>query len=477
MKSVIFSILPTSTLLRKSSTHRPIHPIMPETTTDVPVWLENSHNFQHLTTVLSTLAKRERNRKAARSASKHQSHPSKLHRARHVAPSVQTNPEHVAYYSVAAGSEPDNLPFNRYSDILPYDRTRIVVCPRDSEGSLCGTSSQEGWYLNANWVRELAGGKWWIAMQAPLPQTAHTFLSSLLEGVSPPPASDPSPSFSAASPSSKPATNLRHERRIRTVVQLTKDLESGVRKAHAYFPPTVGQSWVAEPGPTGGAPIQVTLVRAQTIDAAHCMHSVVRLQPLSLTPSATSPRIRVPVGEPVLFQHLLYASWPDHGVPAGEDRAALLHFAKLVDAVNRDLTALGADTTIAPSPDPADLDPDPPIVAGCSAGVGRTGTFIALCSLLRYHGFLAPPGTEREGLEMQAQAHIPTPGPLPESPLGPLPEGLQADMIAKEIDALREQRPYMVERDDQVLMLYESLISAFASASDANSNANAKDSA
>nr|QDK64585.1 putative Ptp2 [Ganoderma lucidum] len=439
---------------------------MPETRESVPSWLESSHNFQHLTTVLSTLAKRERNRKAARSASKHHSHPSKLHRARHIASSVQTNPEHVAYYSVAAGSDTDNLPFNRYSDIFPYDRTRVVVCSGDHEDNPCGSACQEGRYLNGNWVRELAGGKWWIAMQAPLPQTAHTFLSSLLEGVSPPPASDSSPS-SAASP--QPASNLRRERRIRTVVQLTKDLESGMRKAHAYFPPIVGQSWVVEPGPAGGAPIEVTLVRSQTIDAAHCVHSIVRLQPLSSPAAPSSPRIRAPVGKPVLFQHLLYVSWPDHGVPAGEDRMALLHFAKLVDAANRDRTALDADASIAPS-DPTSLNPDPPIVAGCSAGVGRTGTFIALCSLLRHYGFLAPPGSGSgtEELGTQAQAHVPTPGPLPESPLGPLPEELQGDMIAKEIDALREQRPYMVERDDQVLMVYESLIAAFASASDAN---------
>ena len=427
----------------------------------VPAWLESSHNFQHLTTVLQTLAKRERNRKAARTASRHRSHPSNVHRPAHVVSQVQTNPEHIAYYSVAAGSNPDNTPFNRYSDILPYDRTRVVVCTGEHEDNACGSTCQEGRYLNADWVRELAGGKWWIAMQAPLPQTAHTFLSSLLEGVSPPP--DPSTSPSTSSSSAGPPTeNLRHERRIRTVVQLTKDLESGMRKAHAYFPPIVGQSWVVEPGPTGGVPIEVTLVRTHTTDAAHCVHSVIRLQ--ALTPSAP----RVATGEPVVFQHLLFAAWPDHGVPAGEDRAALLHFAKLVDGANRD-RSLGADTSIAPpvnndsSPAARDLDPDPPIVAGCSAGVGRTGTFIALCSLLRHHGFLPPPSNTT--VEGQAQMVIPA---LPESPLGPLPDELQGDMIAREIDALREQRPYMVERDDQALMLYEALVAAFASASDAN---------
>ncbi len=438
---------------------------MPETTAGVPAWLQSSHNeFEHLTKVLHTLAKRERSRKAARSASKHQSHPSKLHRAAHVASTVQANPEHVAYYSVAAGSDPNNTLFNRYADIFPYDRTRVVVCTGEHKDTTCGSTCQQGRYLNADWVRELAGGKWWIAMQAPLPQTAHTFLSSLLEGVSPPPG--PSPSSSAASP--QPEANLRRECRIRTVVQLTKDLESGMRKAHAYFPPIAGQSWVVEPGRAGGAPIEVTLVRAHTTDAARCVHSVVRLHLLSS--SSASPRTRTRVGEPVLFQHLLFAAWPDHGVPAGEDRTALLHFAKLVDRANRDLSLYAdADTDTSIAPPPAgrdrdrDLDPDPPIIAGCSAGVGRTGTFIALCSLLRHHGFLSPPGTRTEGLGAQVQ--IP---PLPESPLGPLPEELQEDMIAMEIDALREQRPYMVERDDQVVMLYQALVVAFASASDAN---------
>ena len=53
--------------------------------------------------------------------------------------------------------------------------------------------------------------------------------------------------------------------------------------------------------------------------------------------------------------------------------------------------------------------------------------------------------------------------PLPLSPLGPLPEELQGDMVAQEIDSLREQRPGMVQRDDQVVMIYETLIAAFIS--------------
>ena len=407
---------------------------MSATIPGLPGWLERAHNLEHLTSVLRTLAKRERTRKSARSASQHQSHPSKRHRIAHLASTVQANAEHVAHYSIAVGSDPGHAPFNRYADIFPYDRTRVVVCPGDNSHA-CGSGCEAGRYLNADWVRELYGGKWWVATQAPLPQTAHTFLSMLVEGVSPP----PSPSNDAASAPTQ-NQNLRSERRIRTVVQLTQNLEGGMRKAHVYFPPIEGQSWIIEPEPGRTAdPIEVTLVRAQTVDDAHCVRSVVRLQLLSPA--------HAPVGAPVVFQHLLYASWPDHGVPAREDRECLLRFARLVDEANRDLSLY---TGI------ADLDPNPPIVANCSAGVGRTGAFIALCSLLRHYGFLSPPGTEG------SQAKIP---PLPASPLGPLPDELKDDLIAQELDSLREQRPGMVEREDQVVMIYETLIAAFASAS------------
>ncbi|XP_051886667.1 phosphatidylinositol phosphatase PTPRQ [Pristis pectinata] len=67
-------------------------------------------------------------------------------------------------------------------------------------------------------------------------------------------------------------------------------------------------------------------------------------------------------GDFMMVTHFNFTSWPEHGVP--ETSAALIHFVKLIRA-NR-----ANDNT--------------PIVVHCSAGVGRTGVFIALDHLIQH---------------------------------------------------------------------------------------------
>ncbi|OCH86652.1 phosphatases II [Obba rivulosa] len=380
----------------------------------VPGWLHMSHSPTHLATAIRTLHQRERTRASARSASRHQSHPSRAHRITHLPSSLTNKSDHVKYYSVSVGSDPDNQPCNRYSDIEPYDRTRVVVAEGDLEKG--DSATQRGRYLNASWVRERAGGKWWIATQAPLPNTSHAYLCLILYPIQCP-------------------TSTMPGSRVRTVVQLTRNFEAGMRKAHVYFPPLPGQSWLVEPEPAcrdSTPAIEVTLLSTRAFDDAHCEQSTVSLQ-------AIDPATQERIGEPVIFQHMLFSAWPDFGVPRPEDRASLLRFVKLVDDTNRDVSSL---------PQPETLDPSPPIMVNCSAGVGRTGAFIALSSLLRAHGFLAPDPGEVV--------------PLPSSPLGPLPDEIADDLVAQEIDSLREQRPAMVQKEGQILLVYELLSTAFA---------------
>jgi protein-tyrosine phosphatase len=154
-------------------------------------------------------------------------------------------------------------------------------------------------------------------------------------------------------------------------------------------------------------------------------------------------------GEGVIFRHFLYLSWPDHGVPEPEDQDSLLEFINLVDHTNRDKSYCSIHSPASPDHSCAELDPDPPIMVGCSAGVGRTGSFIALSSLLRNYGFL-PPAAQPTAA---ATVH--------QSPLGPLPNDLKDDLVLQEVDWLREQRPGMVQKTEQTLLIYEALSNAF----------------
>lgn len=360
----------------------------------VPTWLQRAHHHEHITLALRTLDERERARMQARNGQQRN-----IVRRLPLL-SSSTKPHLTEHYSTASSHHHDNKPFNRYVDVTAYERTRVIV---------------NGRYLNGNWVRENAGGRWAIATQAPLPNTTHEFLSILADAVVAP----PDPTYS------KPV-------RVQTVVQLTQNFERGMQKAHIYFPPNPGESYVIHSHIDHSLPpLKVTLLKSETIDSAQCLLSTVSVGPAS----SDTPR------EPVIFHHCLYLAWPDHGVPELEDRAALLNFIRLVDQKNKQ---------------PDEHEPEPPIMVNCSAGIGRTGSFIAITSLLRSHGLLPP------AFSTSAGTFTPPP-PLPPSPLGPLPDSLQWDLVAQEIDHLREQRPGMVQRPEQALLVYELLIAAFMS--------------
>lgn len=371
--------------------------------TPVPLWLQKAYNQDHISDVWRLLTDRERSRRSRPlSASRHDHLP----RRSDIALTGAHLPNATDYYSAALGSSPENNFCNRYTDIIPYDRTRV-----DAGGR----------YFNANWVRELAGGRWAIATQAPLPNTAHEFLS-FMAGIHPP-----------FGPPEEPALRFA---RIRTVVQLTRNIESGSQKAHPYFPHKPGDSWVISPpqSVSGLPPLRVTLVKSEAIESAQCVGSTVSVVPVV---AGVSP-------PPLIFHHLSYAAWPDHGIPEPEHRAGLLNFIQLVDQKNKDPRGLEATA-----------DAEPPIMVHCSAGIGRTGSFIALSSLLRSNGLLLPPASQ------PVERIPPRPPPLLQSQLGPLPERIGWDEIAQELDSLREQRPGMVQRPEQALLVYEGLVTAF----------------
>ncbi|KAF9872806.1 protein-tyrosine phosphatase [Colletotrichum karsti] len=125
-------------------------------------------------------------------------------------------------------------------------------------------------------------------------------------------------------------------------------------------------------------------------------------------------KLRLRVGDELedrVVWHMLYTKWPDFGVPAVDDLASFFTLMRL----SREYNA-GAGEDAAPR------------IIHCSAGVGRTGTFITLEHLMRE-------------LETGALEH----------------GGEQEDPIYATVDCLREQRRSMVQAEAQYLFLYQVL--------------------
>jgi protein-tyrosine phosphatase len=146
--------------------------------------------------------------------------------------------------------------------------------------------------------------------------------------------------------------------------------------------------------------------------------------------------------EAMTVWHYHFDAWPDHGVPEGGAVDALR---RLILEIARRREELGdcevwVHWYVAPrfAICPSSVFEQGWYVRGSSAGVGRTGAFIALSSLL------GPPPTNP----------IPQ-SPLGQSPLGPLPAELRHDAVAQTIDGIREWRGMLVQNQDQMRLVYD----------------------
>ncbi|KAF8333090.1 protein-tyrosine phosphatase-like protein [Cantharellus anzutake] len=344
-----------------------------------------------------------------------------------------------AFYSTQKGRTSGNRALNRYYDVIAYDRGCCMVNS--------GSSSEEQVYLNGNWVREHAGGRWWLATQAPLPSTMHSF-------------------FALCTPLTPP------HQRIRTIVQLTAAMEGRWRKADPYVPLTVGPGGTlrfappTKPTDPSKAPptIEVTLLFRKTLEDAQSIQNT--LQVRLVPPSASSAGGNDRAGSKSIVEHFYFDAWPDNGVP--NTTGSIIQLAKAVDKTNRascSVTASSSGKSVAvdmaslpqsSAPPSSEVLPSvAPIMAHCSAGIGRTGTFIAISSVLRANGLLDHTGDQLD----------PSAPPPAHSPLGELISAeLKADIIAQEVDSLREQRPGMLQRPEQTLFVYDVLAEALTEA-------------
>ncbi|XP_078584040.1 phosphatidylinositol phosphatase PTPRQ-like isoform X2 [Branchiostoma floridae x Branchiostoma japonicum] len=182
---------------------------------------------------------------------------------------------------------------NRYTNILPYDHSRVELHPLEED--------ENSDYINANYIPGYRFEREFIATQGPVPFTVPDFW------------------------------RMVWEQNSRVIVMLTQCWERGKAKCERY--------WPEDEEPVFYGDIVVKMLSENKEDDWTCRE-------FELANNSHSRCVR----------QYQFTSWPDHGVP--EDTKASLEFVRMV----RRNIGEGAG----------------PAVIHCSAGVGRTGTFITL---------------------------------------------------------------------------------------------------
>ncbi|KAK0385468.1 hypothetical protein NLU13_7944 [Sarocladium strictum] len=188
------------------------------------------------------------------------------------------------------------------------------------------------------------------------------------------------------------------------IIQLTSMVENGTIKCHQYFPEDDEESdWSLNEDDIWEDGWKARLVSDSVEELAG---GAIEKRKLLLHVQNEA--------EPRLIWHLLYRKWPDFGLPEHDDLESFFEVMRLSRVL---------------SPDPSN-----PRIIHCSAGVGRTGTFISLEHLMReldLGALRAPSSTSDEVTE--------------------------ADLVHDTVDFLRQQRRGMVQGELQYRFIYQVL--------------------
>ncbi|KLU88204.1 tyrosine-protein phosphatase 1 [Magnaporthiopsis poae ATCC 64411] len=237
---------------------------------------------------------------------------------------------------------------NRYSNILPFEHTRVRLNDKHSDG--CD-------YINASHITSSRSHKRYISTQGPLPATFEDFWAMIWD------------------------------QDVRVIVMLTAEQEGGQLKCHPYWR---GKEF---------GPIKLMLISEKKVSLDIDKHRVGSTAPDSpANPKQTSRHNRTtnksqlsPTAGDVSFvivrkfalshsshpfdpireiTHLHYPSWPDFGVPTQPSH--LLALVELANVMQRAALPLDVPSAIAAESQAR------PILVHCSAGCGRTGTFCTI---------------------------------------------------------------------------------------------------
>lgn len=203
---------------------------------------------------------------------------------------------------------------NRYSDVPCYDHTRVKL--RDY------SIADDNDYINSSYCDGFQKRRAYICAQGPLDSTTAHFWQMVWENNS------------------------------RVIVMTTRLVERGKIKCHNYWP-TNGetQCW-------GYFTVRDT---GDTIIEGHFRRQKLELEFESQTRE--------------IF-HFQFTQWPDFGIP--KSPSMILDFQDRVERRHRAVKAMMASPYDPPSPANEDPFEISPIIIHCSAGIGRTGTYMTI---------------------------------------------------------------------------------------------------
>uniref|UniRef100_A0A6B2L7Q4 Protein-tyrosine-phosphatase n=1 Tax=Arcella intermedia TaxID=1963864 RepID=A0A6B2L7Q4_9EUKA len=271
------------------------------------------------------------------------------------------------HYKTALSIE--NVDKNRYNSVLAPDSSRVVLKSKQN-------NIQTSDYINANFVNGVHkdSDNSYIATQAPTLETIEDFW------------------------------RMCWEVNTKIIVMLTNLEEDGRVKAHQYWP-TIGTknfgSWC------------VTLLSTTSSDNEAYQIRVLELKQGSgtgkvLTQTKITDKEDNDVEKRVIYQYH-YQIWPDHGVPS--DPKTVLD---MMEDVNTTFQKLVQD------------GPSFPLLVHCSAGIGRTGSYVVIDSVIKK--FKEENTTEVDELDLQ---------PI--------------------VSTMRNQRPGFVQQKAQYLFCYQTI--------------------
>jgi len=224
-----------------------------------------------------------------------------------------------------------NVLKNRYTDVPSYDHSRVILSTEPSD-------DKED-FINANFVDGYGGhDRAFISTQGPLAQTFCDFWRMIWE------------------------------QRVQVIVMTTRTVERQRTKCGQYWPDNVNH----EPLNIAFSPYVINLLSEDKTTSwdEESKREVVDFFTRQLTVTNSNS------GETREVTHFQYVSWPDYGVPVMAD--TMLNFRNKVRAEQAEMTSkLSTEGLWSGHP------MGPPMVVHCSAGIGRTGTFMTIDTAIR----------------------------------------------------------------------------------------------